>query len=280
VVQTAGMGVSRRDVVIVCVALLVAACSNDSDKPAASSSSRGPASVASVSSVSAPPASSSTAASATPPGPCDAPAPPAGATAVSQAPGDFDGDGQADILVTYATNSTPPVDHHLQIQTASGHHIDTVITDALSNDASQQPHALGGADITTSAGLPPDGSGEEAFVSVGSGASVTLVAVFQLLDCTLTRLADPDTAEPATFAIGGSVTHLDGLRCDGAAGGVRLVQLSAESSDGETYATTERRLEVQNGQFVVTNAVNDTITNDDPRLQAFSVIDCPGVSNP
>jgi hypothetical protein len=101
-----------------------------------------------------------------------------------------------------------------------------------------------------------------------------------LTDCTLTRLADPDTAEPATFAIGGTVTHLDGLRCDGTAGGVRLVQFSAESNDGVTYTTTERRLEVQNGRFVVTDTVNGTLDAGDPSLQAFSTLDCPGVQSP
>jgi len=273
------MGVSKRCLVVAFVALLLAACSSDAKKPTATASSSGAASVAPVSSAS----TQSTSSSSEPPasqGPCDAAPPPNGAPDFTDAQGDYDGDGQPDSLLTYATNTSEPVDHHVQIQTATGHHVDAVLSDALSSDASQQPHALGGADITTSAGLPPDGSGAEAFVTVGSGASVQLVAIFQLVDCTLTRLADADTAEPATFPIGGSVTHLDGLRCDGAAGGVRLVQLSAESDDGETYTTTERRFEVQNGRFVVTNTVNDTITNSDPRLQAFSVIDCPGVSNP
>jgi hypothetical protein len=274
------MGVSKRFAVVVCIALSLVACSKDSKKPTATASSSGSASVASVSSVSAPPTSTTTVDSPSSAGPCDAPPPPADAADVTQAQADFDGDGQLDTLITYATNNTEPVDRHAQIQAANGHHVDAVITDALSNDPSQRPHALGGSDITTSAGLPPDGSGAEAFIAVGSGASVQLVAVFQLVDCTLTRLTDPDTAEPATFAIGGSVTHLDGLRCDGAAGGVRLVQLSAESSDGVTYDTTERRLEVQNGQFVVTNTVTDSIANGDPRLQAFTVLDCPGVQSP
>ena len=77
------------------------------------------------------------------------------------------------------------------------------------------------------------------------------------------------------------MTHLDGLRCDGTAGGQRLVQLSATSSDGITYDTKETRLQVQDGKFsVLGTPITDALDGSDPQLQGFSALDCPGVQAP
>jgi len=200
---------------------------------------------------------------------------------VTTAHADIDGNHRDDTLTVYGTGTdSAPAPYHLHVDLGSGAGAaDTVITDADPTGVTSVK-ALGGSDITASSGGPPDGSGDEAFVTIGAGASATLVAVFQLRDCHLTRLTGPNSAQPAAFAIGGSVTHLDGLRCDGSAGGVRLVQLSAESDDGVTYHTTESRLLVDGGQFVVTGTVNDSIAANDPRLQPFSSLDCPGVGGP
>jgi hypothetical protein len=129
--------------------------------------------------------------------------------------------------------------------------------------------------------LPPDGSGAEAFVQVGSGASASLVGVFQLIGCSLTRLVGPLGTGASLFPIGGSVTHLDGLRCDGTAGGQRLVELSATSNDGLTYDTKETRLQVQGGAFSPIGApIANSVDGNNPSLQAFSALDCPGVQAP
>ncbi|HEV3227290.1 MAG TPA: hypothetical protein VGZ52_10660, partial [Acidimicrobiales bacterium] len=155
-----------------------------------------------------------------------------------------------------------------------------VIVDGATDD-NQVVKALGGADVTSSAGRPPDGSGAEAFVQIGSGASDSLVGVFQLVGCTITRLVGPQGNAPSTFPIGGSVTHLDGVRCDGTAGGERLVQLSATSSDGLTYDTKETRLEVVNGKLTPANPpITGVLDAHDPRLQAFSALNCIGVIAP
>ena len=182
----------------------------------------------------------------------------------------------------YGTGTTTqPSPYHVQIELGgSSGTVDTVIADAAT-DNNQVVKALGGADITSSAGLPPDGSGAEAFVQVGSGASDHLVGVFQLIGCSLTRLVGPQGTQPSLFAIGGSVTHLDGLRCDGTAGGQRLVQLSATSTDGISYDTKETRLQVQDGKFsVLGTPITDTVDGSDPQLQGFSALDCPGVQAP
>jgi hypothetical protein len=116
---------------------------------------------------------------------------------------------------------------------------------------------------------------------VGSGASDALVAVFQLVDCTIARLTGPQGQQLSQFPIGGSVTHLDGLRCDGSAGGQRLVQLSATSDDGLTYQTSETRLQVVSGHLEPENPpLTDSLDATDDQLQRFSTLDCSGVQAP
>jgi hypothetical protein len=200
---------------------------------------------------------------------------------ITHAEGDFNGDDTTDSLTVYgAGTNSQPSPYHLRIELAESHGaVDTVIADAAT-DNNQVVKALGGADVSSSTGLPSDGSGDEAFVEVGSGASDSLVGVFQLIGCSLARLTGPQGTAPSLLPIGGSVTHLDGLRCDGSAGGQRLVQLSATSSDGITYDTKEIRLAVQDGKFTVTDTVTDTLDAHDARLQEFSTLNCPGVQAP
>jgi hypothetical protein len=215
-------------------------------------------------------------------GPCDGLAAPGSAINVTHADGDFNGDNTPDTLTVYGTGTaSQPSPYHLQIELGDSKGIvDTAIADAAT-DNNQAVKALGGADITATAGLPPDGSGVEAFVEIGSGASDALVGVYQLIGCSLTRLTGPQGSQPSQFPIGGSVTHLDGLRCDGTAGGQRLVQLSAKSDDGVTYKTTESRLEVKAGVFsVLGSPITGTLGASDPSLQAFSSVDCSGVQAP
>ena len=122
---------------------------------------------------------------------------PASAVNVTHADGDFNGDATTDTLTVYGTGTTTqPSPYHVQIELAASQGtVDTVIADAAT-DNNQVVKALGGADITSSAGLPPDGSGAEAFVEVGSGASAGLVGVFQLIGCSLTRLVGRRARSP------------------------------------------------------------------------------------
>ena len=270
-------GRQRALVALVALACVVAGCTSDSKKPSTESASLASASFSL-------PASSSSSAESAPPassGPCGGAAVPPAAVNVTHADGDFDGDGASDTLTVYgAGTATQPSPYHVHIDLAGGRGtVDAAIVDAAT-DSTEVVKALGGADITSSAGLPPDGSGAEAFVAIGSGASDTLVGVFQLTGCSIARLTGPQGNAPSTFPIGGSVTHLDGLRCDGTAGGQRLVQLSATSSDGVTYTTPETRLTVANGHFTPDPPIADTVNAHDQRLQPFTGLDCPGVQSP
>lgn len=259
------------------VVLLTSACSNDDAPSTASLGSPAPKSSASASS---PPSSSTDSSSSD--SPCRAEAPPASAVRVTRAEGDFDGDGASDTATVYGTGTaTQPSPYHLHIELANERgRVDAAIVDAATDDSSTVK-VLGGAELSATAGLPPDGSGAEVFVQVGSGASAALVGVYQLRDCTLTRLVGPLNQQPSLFAIGGSVTHLDGLRCDGASGGQRLVVLSATSDDGITYKATETRLQVEADHFnSLEPATSSTVDASDPRLRSFSNLDCPGVQSP
>lgn len=271
------MTACRRSVLFATAVLVVvplAACSDDSKPSPASNASLSAAAVTS---------STTTTTTTTPAsgGPCDATPVPATAVRVTEGHGDFNADHNDDTLTVYGTGTVDqPAPYHVHIELGnSAGAVDDVIADAA-NDSNSVVKALGGSDITASAGLPPDGSGDEAFVTIGSGASAALIGVYQLTNCVLTRLTGPLGQQPSSFAVGGSVTHLDGLRCDGTAGGVRLVQLSAESADGLTYQTTDVRLQVNDGQFTATNTVNNTLDASDPQLQAYAGLDCPGVDVP
>ena len=255
---------------------IIGACSDDSKKPSAASASASASSSAPPSTSSSSSSTSSSSSSSS--GPCSGAAVPSSAIRPTQSAGDFNGDGATDTLIVYGTGTdSQPSPYHVHMDLAAGQgSADAVIVDAATDDT-QVVKALGGADITAGAGLPPDGSGDEAFVAVGSGASDTIVGVFQLANCTITRITGPQGTAPSNFAIGGSVTHLDGLRCDGTAGGQRLVQLQATSDDGITYNTKETRLTVANAHFTPDPPITDSMNVNDDRLHGFSSLDCPGV---
>ena len=199
---------------------------------------------------------------------------------VSQAPGDFDGDGMADTLVVYGTGTDDaPAPYMIRIDLGNGNgSVETTIVDAAT-DPIQNVKALGGADVSARTGVPDDGSGAEAFVAVGSGASTFLVGLYQLTACHLVRLTTAAGSTPAELPVGGTVTHLSGVRCDNVSGGARLVQVSGESTDGVTYTTSEQAFDVTDGKLVAASPpVAGTLSGNDPDLSRFSGLDCSGVS--
>jgi hypothetical protein len=210
-------------------------------------------------------------------GGCTSGARPADAQSPTEASADFDGDGRPDTLVVYSLGRGGGTVWHVRIERAAGEAVEAVI-DGSTPDA--RASALGGAEISASAGLPPDGSGVEAFVEVGAGAADALVGIYQLRGCTLTRLAGPDGG-PSTFAVGGSVTQLDGLRCDGVSGGQRLAVLTATSDDGTTYHTSDRLLRADGSRLQYAGEpVAGSLAATDPSLSAYSTVSCPGVASP
>jgi hypothetical protein len=205
---------------------------------------------------------------------------PENAIRVSQAPGDFDGDGTPDTLVVYGTGTDDaPAPYIVRVELGNGNgSVETAIVDAAT-DPIQNVKALGGSDVSARAGRPDDGSGAEAFVAVGSGASTFLVGLYQLTACHLVRLASAGGSTPAEMPVGGTVTHLSGVRCESTSDGARLVQVSAESTDGVTYTTSQQPFDVTDGKLVPASPpVAGTLSGNDPDLPRFSGLDCSGVS--
>jgi hypothetical protein len=189
--------------------------------------------------------------------------------------GDDDGDGRADSTTTAADSDTTTTTSVSSTTSTSDAEATTTVPcenppAPPADDGSGEARVLGRADV---GGAP----GDELFAVVGSGASVTLVGVFGLEGCVVHRLTGPDGG-PATFAIGGTVTHVDGLRCDEAT----LVVLSATSTDGVTFQARAQRLLLDTaGRLMrIGAAEEETITSADPALAAYAALSCPGVESP
>lgn len=127
---------------------------------------------------------------------------------------------------------------------------------------------------------PPAANGEPAeivasvsdlvFAIVDRGASVDVVSLFrQGADCAYEPLQlDGSTG---AFSVGGSVTHGDGLRCEGG----RVTVLSATSDDGRTYQATAVTYEVAGTELVEVDRDASTIESSDPdALGAYYRLDC------
>jgi len=126
---------------------------------------------------------------------------PADATGFESAFADFDADGLPDQLVTYFS----PADNRFRIRflPGVGGSFDVLITDSNSIGAVRP---LGGFDVEGDGNL-------EAFVVVGSGASATLIGLYDVSGCTISRVTLDGTA--ASFPVGASIGNISGLACDG-----------------------------------------------------------------
>lgn len=255
-------------VLVVAVALVAgAACSGDSDTnaqpPGTSTTALAASSTTAAPGTTTPPTTAAIADA------CGAGARPNTAVRVSEAPGDFDGDGQPDVLVTYGLGTdASPEPWHLRLEPATGNPVDIELPSPV---APVPVQALGGADLS--------GDGKpEAFAVVAGGTSVLLVGVFRLGLCTLTRVIGPD-GQPSALAVQAEVNHRRGIRCDGA----RVFTRTADSDDGVTFRTGEGRLRFSDNALVPDGAPSlGSLTSpaDDPVIAAYSTIQCPGVATP
>jgi hypothetical protein len=160
---------------------------------------------------------------------------------------------------------------------AQGVTTSTDSTDSTTVTSADAPDDCDGADP-----VPPEAadgspaeivatSGDLAFAVVDRGASVDVVAIFATVDCAYEPvLLD---REATAFAVGGSVTHGDGIRCDGSG---QLTVLSATSDDGATYQATAVTYEVDGTALVETDRQATTIeAGEDPDgLAAYYRLDC------
>ncbi len=151
-----------------------------------------------------PPATTSTtlpATTTTVPSACpQAPPPAADAADATSIGADFDGDGLADVLSTYIVPSEAR--WHVRVEFGAGGSDDVQIVDS---NMATPARPIGGHDV--------DGDGtNEAFVTVGSGASAVLVGLYDVAACGLTRITID--ADPAVFPVGATIGSVSGLACD------------------------------------------------------------------
>ena len=237
---------------------LVAACSSNGG----SSSSTASSGATTAPSTIAPSTTATTApmACATPPATA-----PASTVRATQGRADVDGDGTDDTVTVYGTGTdAAPGPWYVAVDVggAIGRR-QVVIADADPDDANQNIRYLGVAEA---------GGAPVVFAVVGSGASATIVGLFQLVGCDLVRVQTP-TKSLVTFTIGGTVTHLNGARCRG---GHDLELLQALSDDGTTYSGSSAVAVVAVGALTAEPPTTvASIASAD--LPAYGGLDCPGV---
>lgn len=182
-----------------------------------------------------------------------------GITSVTQAAGDFAGDGSAnDVLKVYQLGSA----WHVRVDIGGQGVDDDVVAGA-------GPMTAIGA--TTVNNDPVD----EAWVKVNSGSGTDVVGMLAFHNCNLQRVKLNNA--PAAFAIGSTVTADDGLSCFGFNVGVEV--FSTTSGDGVTYTGTSKlyTLNLTSGTpklVLGSTAVESQTTSSGPAYAALHTFHC------
>ena len=191
--------------------------------------------------------------------------PPSGARDVTEVEADVDLDGAADRVLSYRRADGSG---QVAVELAAG---GSAAVDAGAAGAIEGPaplSVLGGAQL--------GGDGETVFVVTGAGASVVVVGLFQLVDCTLTPLTFP-SGQTVELPVGGGVTHADGMACTDGDDGVHLVRRSATSTDGESFTATETGYRVEGSTLAEVRSERQSLDlgEDVSELGQYPTLDCP-----
>lgn len=137
-----------------------------------------------------------------------------------------------------------------------------VVAGCGDDDDDDRPSAQG---LTTTTAAP-EAACELTTEAVDQGASVDILGVF----CDGDRLQLD--GQPTAFSVGGTVTHADGLRCEGE----RLTVLSATSDDGRSYDATAVTYRPDGTDLVEVDREQSTIdaTTDAELLDPYYRSDC------
>lgn len=191
--------------------------------------------------------------------------PPAGADNVTEVGVDVDSDGRDDRALSYQRADGS---RRVAVALAAG---GTTTIDVRGLSEGPAPlMVLGGAEL--------GGEGETIFVVTGAGASVVVVGLFQFVECAITRVSFTGGG-PVELPVGGGVTHGNGILCTGGDDGVGLVELSAMSSDGETFTTADTRYRVDGNTLVEVSSESVALdrTADSGQLDAYYTLNCPSL---
>jgi hypothetical protein len=200
-----------------------------------------------------------------PAGPCEAPDQPPGTPSRGEMEADVDGDGEPDTIRLYQGGDPTPYKLRVELGNSRGA-VETIVTGPEGGDPAEAPSLLGGADISPD----DDGTGDEIALVLGRGAATTLVGFYQLTDCELLPLRRQGEANVAELAVGGSATDLSGLRCETGPDGPLVVEVTGQSSDGTTYATTEQSWQVAAGELVAMGEPTPVAGDEPPE----ATLDC------
>jgi hypothetical protein len=194
---------------------------------------------------------------------CGAVSTPAGATQVTTAAGDVDGDGQDDVLASYVLGDA---EAHVQVSLAAGGGDDAVVSTFSGTPAVS---VLGGADV--------DGDGaDEVWLRTGFGASASIVGLARVTGCQLAQVTWAG-GDPVELAVGGGVGSASGVACDGR-GDADLTAYSANSDDGTEYDITATDYALEGTTLVQTAVEAITASAGDSAFARATGFVCDGLS--
>lgn len=194
---------------------------------------------------------------------------PADAQYASLAGADVDGDGDVDTLHAYATGDPDtPNQWWLQVSFAGG---------GGSTYAVNNPGALlSGVRANDGVDLNGDGT-EEFFAKIGTGASATIMGLFDVIDCELVHVTID--GQPTELTIGASVGNFSGYECLdidlNGANDFLLVYRGQRLGDSNDFEVTAIQYALVDGELDQILADGLGMTEGDPGFMEFGGEECP-----
>jgi hypothetical protein len=204
----------------------------------------------------------------------DAAAVPPQADNTSLAEGDLDGDGALDTIRSY-TIGDPMLTGAwwLQVSFGGGGTTALQVTDDTTPISGVRP--FDGADL--------NGNGDdEFFAKVGSGASVEILGLFDVIDCELRRVTVQ--GEPTRIPVGGSVQHGNGIECQdedlNGANDWLILYTADRLDDTSEFAITLVQYALADGELQLILADDYQADENDPGFAVtYYGADCPGLES-
>lgn len=199
---------------------------------------------------------------------------PSGAARVRTLTADLDGDGAADTVTSYALGTRPAAgDWHLRVSFAAGGGSDTTVAE---DPAPGEVRVLGA--VVLGASSEPGGEPVRPvfFALTGSGASARTVGLYRVDGCDLLPLVDR-SGHQASFLVGASVGHQEGLRCENAGYGSTLVEVQSATNAASGYDVTRRTFTRDGNQLVVLGN-GMTRTEPDAPEESGRIVGCGEVN--